>query len=344
LVVIIEVLRCGHCGAPLDVTPEDIIVVCHYCSYPNAYDRVFTEKNVFFVESLPKEEILRLFQERVRKDPDYRGILDGVEVVKVEGTYVPLWLGTVKGHGQMRYAIYEKHGSETKTVVKLKNFEIESLVCVPARRSVYDIAVEELASKFKHSGAFSFDSIADMLKYTMDVKPISSLTPERWESLELTFLNTDFGGEHAKMALLDRASDVAKERRVSDDIELKSFMFEGEVQDIALVFYPLWKVYYDVKGGTYFVAYDGRRGKEVVAVEPVRMWRKAHYATVSLLGILLAGLSSAAYGNVTYWRALSHAGKGAAFVLVLPALAAYFGFELARGYGKKMARDVRVEK
>lgn len=342
--VIIEVFKCEHCGAPLDVTPEDIIIVCPYCGYPNAYDKVFTEKNVFFVESLPKKEILRRFQERVQKDPDYRGIRGKIKVVKVEGYYVPLWLGIVEGRGNMRYIIYEKEGNNTKAVVKFKKFEMESLVCVPARRNVYDLAVEELALKFERYGYLSFKRIEDTLKYMMDVRPIGSLTPEKWESLELAFLNADFGKQYAKMALSDRASDVAKERRVPEDVELKFFKFEGDVKEIALVFYPLWKVYYDVEGGTYFVAYDGHYGKEVLAVEPVRLWRKIHYALVSLIGIAIAGFSLAIYGNFTYWEALVHAGKGGSVLFILPAIGTYFGFELARGYGKKVARDVRVER
>ncbi|WP_457741391.1 hypothetical protein [Thermococcus sp.] len=342
--VIIEVLKCQHCGAPLDVTPEDIIVVCSYCGYPNAYDKVFTEENVFFVESLPKSEILRRFRERIAKDPDYKGIRDKIEVVRIEGFYVPLWAGVVKGRGNMRYLIYEKRGNSTRAVVKFKKFEMESLVCVPARRSVYDPAVEELALRLERYGYLSFEKIKDILRYVMDVKPIVSLTPEKWESLELTFLNSDFGKEHAKMALLDRASDVAKQRRVPEDVELKFFKFEGDVKELALVFYPLWKVYYDVEGGTYFVAYDGHSGREVLAVEPVRLWRKVHYALVSLIGIAIAGFSLAVYGNSSYWEALANAGKGATALFLLPAVGAYLGFELARGYGKKVARDVRVEK
>jgi len=343
-VVIIEVLRCEHCGAPLDVTPEDIIVVCHYCGYPNAYDKVFTEKNVFFVESLPKKEILRLFWERVKKDSDYSGIRGRIKVVKVEGVYVPFWFGIVKGQGQMRYVVYENKGNQTRAVVKSRKFNMESLVCVPARRSVYDIAVENLALKFERYGYLSFKRLEDTLRYMMDIKPITELTPDKWGNLKLTFLNADFGKEYARIALQDRASDVAKERRVPDDAELRFFRFEGETLDMALVFYPLWKVYYDVEGGTYFVAYDGHRGKEVLAVEPVRIWRKVWYALVSLLGISLAGLFSSLYGNIGYWKALSDAGKNGLGMLVLPALGAYIGFELARGYGRKVARDVRVEK
>ncbi|WP_297515172.1 hypothetical protein [Thermococcus sp.] len=58
----------------------------------------------------------------------------------------------------------------------------------------------------------------------------------------------------------------------------------------------------------------------------------------------LAGLFSSLYGNIGYWKALSDAGKNGLGMLVLPALGAYIGFELARGYGRKVARDVRVEK
>ncbi|WP_240912085.1 MULTISPECIES: hypothetical protein [unclassified Thermococcus] len=97
--VIIEVLKCEHCGAPLETTPEDIIVVCPYCGYPNAYDEVFSEDNVFFVESLPKKEILRLFWERVENDKDFLGLRGKIKIAKVEGVYVPLWFGKVEEEG-----------------------------------------------------------------------------------------------------------------------------------------------------------------------------------------------------------------------------------------------------
>ncbi|WP_258084607.1 zinc ribbon domain-containing protein [Thermococcus thermotolerans] len=342
--VIIEVLRCERCGAPLDVTPEDIIVVCPYCGYPNSYDKIFTEKNVFFVESLPKKEILRLFWERVGQDRDYIGLRGKVEIAKIEGFYVPLWFGKVEGHGYVRFVDYEKEGNKKKRVVRYREFEDNPLVCVPARRGVYDIAVETLAKKFERAGYITFKEIKNTLKYMMEPKPIAELTPSRWESLELEFLNTDFGKEQAKLALLDRASDLAKEKHVPKDTEIKSFGFGGEVEDFALVFYPLWKVYYDIEGGTYFVAYDGHKGKEVLALEPVRVWRKVAYALAALVGVTVAALFMTPYGNLEYWDFVAHARQGALLALIIPALLAYFGFGLARGYGRKMARDVRVER
>ena len=342
--VIIEVLRCEHCGAPLETTPEDIIVVCPYCGYPNSYDKIFTEKNVFFVESLRKKEILRLFWERVEKDRDYLGLRGKIEVAKVEGFYVPLWFGKVEGHGYVRFVAYEKRGNKKERVIRHREFKDGSIVCVPARRGVYDIAVEALAEKFERGAYITFKEIGDTLGHMMDVRPITELTPEKWEGLELSFLNTDFGKEQARTAILDRASDRAKEIHVPKDTEVKAFGFGGEVEDIALVFYPLWKVYYDIEGGTYFVAYEGHKGREVIALEPVRVWRKLAYSIAALTGVAVAALFATPYGNVEYWDFALHARQGAVFALIIPGLLAYFGFELARGYGRKMARDVRVER
>jgi hypothetical protein len=140
-VVIIEVLRCEHCGAPLEVTPEDIIVVCSYCGYPNAYDKIFAEENVFFVESLPKGEILLSSNERVKRDRDFAGIRNKVKVVKIEGMYVPLWFGRVSGRGYVRFAVYEEKGNKKELVIKQHEFRDEVIVCIPGRRGVYDIAV-----------------------------------------------------------------------------------------------------------------------------------------------------------------------------------------------------------
>ncbi|ACJ15945.1 hypothetical membrane protein, conserved [Thermococcus onnurineus NA1] len=342
--VIIEVLKCEHCGAPLETTPEDIIVVCPYCGYPNAYDEVFSKDNVFFVESLPKKEILRLFWERVENDKDFLGLRGKIKIAKVEGVYVPLWFGKVEGRGYVRFVDYERKGNKKRKVVKYHEFEDDSVVCIPARRSVYDIAVEALAEKFERGGYITFKELRNTLKYMMEVRPIKELTPEKWEGLKLEFLNTDFGKEQARAALLDRASDFAKERHVPKDKPLKAFSFGGDVEEVALVFYPLWKVYYDLEGGTYFVAYDGSKGREVIALEPVRIWRKVAYLTTALLGVGIAAFFSMLYGNLAYWEVVAHARQGALGMLILPGLGAYFGYELARGYGRKMARDVRVER
>ncbi|NJF24898.1 hypothetical protein [Thermococcus sp. Bubb.Bath] len=341
--VIIEVLKCEHCGASLEVTPEDIIVVCPYCGYPNAYDKIFAEENVFFVDGLPKKEILHSFNERVRRDKDFRGIRGKIHVVKVEGVYVPLWFGRVSGRGYIRFVVYEKKGDKKRLVTKHQEFKDESIVCISGRRGVYDIAVETLAEKFVRT-YFGFKNLKDNLRYMINPLSIRSLTPEKWEELELEFLNTDFKAEEAKLALLDMASDLAKKKHVPSDGEVKGFRFEGEVEETAIVFYPLWKVYYEFDGGTYFVAYDGRTGKEILAVEPVRIWRKMAYLLWVLAGILISTLSLTAYGNFSYWRFVGELKRSGAFFLVLPALGAYLGFELAKGYGKKMARDVRVER
>lgn len=341
--VIIEVLKCEHCGAPLEVTPEDIIVVCSYCGYPNAYDKIFAEENVFFVESLPKGEILRSFNERVKRDRDFAGIRDKVKVVKIEGMYVPLWFGRVSGRGYIRFAVYEEKGNKKELVIKHHEFRDEVIVCIPGRRGVYDIAVEALAEKFMRS-YFSFKTLKDNLSYMVDPLSIRILTPEKWEELELEFLNTDFGVEEAKLALLDKASDFAKKRHVPEDGEIRAFRFEGNVEETAIVFYPLWKVYYELGGGTYFVAYDGRTGKEILAVEPVRLWRKVNYLMGILAGVLISTLSLTAYGSFSYWRLVGELKRSGTLLLLLPAVGTYIGLELARGYGKKIARDVRVEK
>jgi hypothetical protein len=228
-------------------------------------------------------------------------------------------------------------------VTKHHEFKDESIVCVPGRRGVYDIAVEVLAEKFIRT-YFGFNILKDNLRYMINPLSIRSLNPEKWEELELEFLNTDFGVEEAKLALLDMASDLAKKKHVPSDGEVKAFRFKGEVEETAIVFYPLWKVYYEFGGGTYFVAYDGRTGREILAIEPVRIWRKMAYLLWTLTGILISTLSLTAYGNFSYWRFVGELKRSGVFFLVLPALGAYLGFELAWGYGKKMARDVRVER
>lgn len=343
MVVIIQTLRCRRCNAPLDVSPEDIIVVCPYCGFPNSFDEVFGESNAFFAESLPEKEIVRRFWQRMRKDRDFTGSRDRISVVKVEGFYIPLWFGRVKARGYVRYEVYENRGGKKRKTLRHREFREILTVCASGRRSVYDIALEELTRKIERLH-LSFNDLGEMLKSAVGAAPLKELDVERWESLKLDFLNTEFGRKRAEKILLDRASDRAKELHVPRDNDLLSFSFEGTVEDVALVFYPVWKVYYDFEGGTYFVAYDGHSGREIVALEPMRIWRKAGYLLMAVLGVVVSGIFAALIGNPVFWRAVVEMKKGAVIPILLVVAGLYFGYEVARGYGRKMSWDVRVER
>ncbi|WP_461866872.1 TFIIB-type zinc ribbon-containing protein [Thermococcus sp.] len=343
MVVIIQALKCKKCGAPLDVSPEDIIVVCPYCGFPNSFDEIFGESNTFFVESLSEKEIVKKFWERMRKDRDFTGSRDKISIVKVEGFYIPLWFGKVKARGYVRYEVYEKRRGKKEKVLKHRKFNDTLIVCSSGRRSVYDVALEELTRKMEKSHIFLKD-LKQTLASKIKIKPLKELDVEEWESLKLDFLNTEFGRKRAEEILLDRASDRAKELYVPEDNELLSFSFEGEVEDFALVFYPVWRIYYDFGGGTYFVAYDGFNGREIVALEPMRIWRKVGYLVMAIIGVIISGFFATLVGNVTFWRAVAEMKKGALIPILIVVAGLYFGYELSRGYGKKMSWDVRVER
>ena len=49
------VLKCPHCGAPLDVSPDDVITVCKYCG--NIVSIRQGIERAYLVEALPKSEI-----------------------------------------------------------------------------------------------------------------------------------------------------------------------------------------------------------------------------------------------------------------------------------------------
>ncbi len=343
MVVIIQTLKCRRCGAPLDASPEDIIIVCPYCGFPNSFDEIFGESNTFFVESLPEKEVIRRFRERMKKDRDFTGARDKISIVKVEGFYIPLWFGRVKATGYVRYEVYEKRGSEKRRVIRHRKFSETLVVCASGRRSVYDVALEELTRKMER-GYISLEDLKQTLSSKIEIKPLKELGVEEWEGLKLDFLNTEFGRKRAEEILLDRASDKAKELYVPEDNEVLSFSFSGEVEDFALVSYPVWRIYYDFEGGTYFVAYDGHTGKEIVALEPMRIWRKAGYLVMAAAGVVIAGFFAALVGNAAFWRAVAEMKKGALIPILIVVAGLYSGYEIARGYGKRMSWDVRVER
>lgn len=343
MVVIIQALKCRRCGAPLDASPEDIILVCPYCGFPNSFDEIFGESSTFFVKSLPEKEIVRRFWERMRKDRDFTGARDKISIVKVEGFHIPLWFGRVKARGYVRYEVYERRGNERRKVVRHREFSEALIVCVSGRKSVYDVVLEELTRKME-KGYISLKDLKQTLASKIEIKPLKELDVEEWEGLKLDFLNTEFGRKRAEEILLDRASDKAKELYVPEENELLGFSFSGEVEDFALVFYPVWRIYYDFEGGTYFVAYDGFSGREIVALEPMRIWRKVGYLVMAALGVVISGFFAALAGNAAFWRIVAEMKKGALIPILIMVAGLYSGYEIARGYGKKMSWDVRVER
>ncbi|GAB6101893.1 hypothetical protein JCM16138_11160 [Thermococcus atlanticus] len=318
--------KCERCGAPLDVSPETIVAVCPYCGFPNHISGSISTENIFIAPSLGKDEVYRAFMHRVERDVDLRSLRDDIQVVEIEGRYVPYWEGRVYLKGEVKYmrretechTVTDSQGNtreECHTVERHYHEFIDRNLHLmgSARRQVTDFGINDIIKHYK--------------KKFPELKPLKELDEDEWQRIKLEILNTEMDERQARMLMKEDAVDVVREeyKAKSDRIEYFRCM-PGEPEDVKLVLLPVWTVYYRYGNSIFKVAFSGWDGKDVAATEPMTALRRAMYVGGIILGIVIGGIGAGAISS------------GAAIIpLVAGAGIAYYS-------GSKVLAGTRVER
>lgn len=309
--------RCERCGAPLEVTPESIIVVCEYCGNPNWTTE--TREEIYIVPSLNRSGIERSFRQRVAEDFDLRRIRNKISIVEINGIYVPFYFVTVKV--EARYEGFKKKiervetGRKARTIIKRERVsgKLKSTFRIPvlARRSAEDFSIFELAEHFRQSKP-------DLIK----------IEEVEWEKVRLPVLNTEISSLEAKDLARDEAGDRMREKAESKVDELTEFQCKTRVIDISpLILVPYWYLVYSYEKAQYKAAYAGWSSHLLAVQEPVMAYHRALYFAGVLASCAIAALGFA------YLRDLR---------VALGAL--FFASSLSYALGRKTVSDVRVER
>jgi len=296
-------VRCSYCGAPLDVTPDSVVVVCRYCGRPNFL--VGNPSDVLAVPTLSSSEIVKRAVERTRRDMNLRWRITDINFSSPDLLYLPFYFVDVKLSADYQatvvvtYAktVYVKGQPRTRTVTRVVRVagrvSLSDVVAVLARRAAWGLSVDKLAEHFLNT-APEPKPLAEAAQQTSSAFLAAEITPERAKAKAVRAVIPRL------LAKVDE--DASARARAAVGVLLAATFIQDKAVDYAverleasrLTYLPLWVVPYLYRGSYYHYYVAGWDGKVVVAEEPAF----AEHRTASLLsavaaGGLLGGLSSA---------------------------------------------------
>ncbi|MDT7887301.1 MAG: hypothetical protein RQ968_08000, partial [Thermoproteota archaeon] len=85
---VIEVYKCKNCSAPIEYTPDSVVIKCNYCGY---YEYLNPGFQIFVLESLDKSKMEEIFWNRMKNDRQMKKHVDKISLEQMEGIYVPVY-------------------------------------------------------------------------------------------------------------------------------------------------------------------------------------------------------------------------------------------------------------
>jgi len=276
--------NCTNCGAPFNVTQEDLIITCRYCGFTMAVaTREEIKKHSMLENRLFAQQAVEAAQKYMDKGILRVGVSKDASITNVKLRYVPFWVcsanantffGGVTGSGIMGEIHQAQEAVTDKRAGGLKKFGKLVLAGAKAYAETQqkDRAPRRVSYSFSNNyiwptlarrtmiSEINYYDVPAARKIPFDVGKIPS---------DAEFLNIELSEEEAKTAL--RSEVEAKERLIAsgkvDTLETcNTTVVLGEAE---LVHAPVWFVHYALKGENYVIAVDGCEGKVLGGGRPL---------------------------------------------------------------------------
>ena len=345
-------LRCQNCGAPLDITPESIVVVCKYCGYPNWTMQAYT----YPIVVVPAESgrARRFFEEYLRRDEDMSRIRDRVELRRLETVYVPVYYASVhaevnyRGRARVLMTKVEVRDKEVRTrtrtveVVVSGTYRRDLDLVFAARRSIDEAAIGPLLEYYKKTRTG--------LKHI----PIGQVD---WSRIKGDVLGAEISPQDAQVYARDEACDTLQaevEKRMNDEARkaamvrspgwvpttvdwvYKRIPCKSENRALSpITLIPYISAIYAYENKLYRTVFAGWDGRRVYGEEPVLASERILYTAGALVSSSLLGGGGAA---------LAAASMGSTGRMLLGLLLFLAGAAGSYLFSKEALKDVRVEK
>ena len=259
----IEAFKCSRCGAPLDVSPDTLLVVCKYCGYPNPVIGNIRVGLVYVVPSrFDEDSIVKHVKKRIR----------GALITSVKGYYVPYWFFNTSYTGNVEYVpLLSIKGVKTRK----KAVKDVRLNYVFGRRHVDFPGIHELAEHY--------------MRTNPETRRLDELEISSWARKGMEMLNVDM--DYNIVELLTQSSVVTsilkREKLFSMKRIVKLEVNTEMIGQPRLVFLPMWIIKYRVGGSVNTVVVSGWDG-EIVYGEYTISYRDILLDTLKLIGVAIA--------------------------------------------------------
>lgn len=296
-------MRCLHCGAPLELSPDSVVVVCRYCGFANFV--AGDPADVLAVGTLPAGEILKRAVERTRRDFHLGRRMSRINFAAPQLFYVPFYFVDVDLWAAYRAKVSVTYtrtvyvGGRPTTRLESRVVEVAGrvhygdVVGVLARRAAWGLSVDRLVRHFFKT-APTPSRLEDVVSGAEVAKSFMSgeLTPEQAKAKAvrsavaelLRLVDQDarnraaarVGGVVTSAAVLDKAVDYDVKR----------------LEASKLTYLPMWAVPYFFENSAYRYYVAGWDGEVLVAEEPSFVEHKL----ASAVGAAVAGGSVGGLG------------------------------------------------
>jgi len=287
----LEEVRCNHCGAPLEVTPDTVVAVCRYCGGPNFL--LGNPAEVLAVPSLPSLKIADKAVERTRGDLDLWKLMSSINFTSSPDLYyLPFYF--VRGELNASYraavtVIYKRRDQSgtqimSRTVRVAGRVSLTDVAAVLARRAPWGLSADALAKHFLET-APKPKPLAEVVSQDKNAFLAAEITPERAEAKAVKILisrllarvEQDAAAKAKQSVGVKTATTVVQDKTVNYEVV--------RLEASRLTYLPLWVMTYLYNDSHYHYYVAGWDGKVVLAEEPVF----AEHRAASLLGTVAAG-------------------------------------------------------
>lgn len=276
--------NCTRCGAPLNVTQEDLIVTCRYCGFTiSAGTREEIKTHSMLENRLFTQQAVETAQKYMDKGIFRAGVARDAQITNVKLRFVPFWVfpvnattsfSGVTGTGIMGELHQVQEALTDKRAGKLSKFG----KLVKAGASAYMETQQKERKPTTVSQSFSSYYVWPTLARKTMISEINYYDVPAAKKIpfdvgkipsDAEFLNTEFKEEEAKTKV--KSEVESRERLIAsgkvDSLQTCSTTLtagEGE-----LVHAPIWFVHYTLKGDNYVIAVDGCEGKVLGGGRPL---------------------------------------------------------------------------
>jgi len=259
-----EVFKCPNCGAPIEVTPDSLVVKCRYCGYVEYRDPGY---DVFVFPSLSREEITRRFWDRMRSDSDMGKYVNKISIDSITSIFVPFY---VVDYDAQYFFVGERRETRTRTVnvggrvttqtevriVKVRDSgSVSGVDAILGRRHIEELGVKELSTQVKQ----------------LDISAAVHASKYKWGKEVYAVMGFDIEPKEVNAIARDVIAEKLKtwvKRKYRLD-RLNVYLCRVNVKDFKAVLVPIYIITYKFRNAIYSIAFSGVDGRQLVAIEPV---------------------------------------------------------------------------
>jgi hypothetical protein len=279
----IEVYKCKVCSAPIEYTPDSIVIKCNYCGY---YEYLNPGFQIFVLESLDKSKMEEIFWNRMKNDRQMKKHVDKISLEQMEGIYVPVYYCNYVaeyffiGEKVVTKTVRDSRGNVRTITERIRvsdEGEKFGLKALPAKKHIEELGIKELCKQVEN------------LVNSKESKLIKA-EEFKW-NFKGEILSFDFNPEEIKKVFEDIiAEEIKNEIKSKYGLsELKVLSCNVNIKEIIPVYAPIWIASYKFTDMIYSISFSGKTGSQLVAVEP--MFRYQRIISVALSSIFAALLT-----------------------------------------------------